>query len=84
MSVYFALFTVENDKNKKSAKFQGDMLNFYDLFRFLYLPQITILRSCSPYMGFWHGKITQELHRLVSFKFHDYIPLVQEIFDTRI
>ena len=30
MSLYFALQTVENNKNKKSVKFQGDMLNFYD------------------------------------------------------
>ena len=30
MSLYFALKTVENNKNKKSVKFQGDMLNFYD------------------------------------------------------
>ena len=30
MSLYFALQTVENNKNKKSMKFQGDMLNFYD------------------------------------------------------
>ena len=26
MSLYFALLTVENNKNKKSVKFQGDML----------------------------------------------------------
>ena len=30
MSPYFALCTVENNKNKKSVKFQGDMLNFCD------------------------------------------------------
>ena len=30
MSPYFALYTVENNKNKKSVKFQGDMLNFCD------------------------------------------------------
>ena len=30
MSPYFALSTVENNKNKKSVKFQGDMLNFCD------------------------------------------------------
>ena len=30
MSLYFALETVENNKNKKSVKFQGDMLNFCD------------------------------------------------------
>ena len=30
MSLYFALLTVENNKNKKSIKFQGDRLNFYD------------------------------------------------------
>ena len=30
MSLYFALQTVENNKNKKSVKFQGDMLNFCD------------------------------------------------------
>ena len=30
MSLYFALYTVENNKNKKSVKFQGDMLNFCD------------------------------------------------------
>ena len=31
MSLYLALQTVENNKNKKSVKFQGDMLNFCDL-----------------------------------------------------
>ena len=31
MSLYFALLTVENNKNKKPVKFQGDMLNFCDL-----------------------------------------------------
>ena len=30
MSLYFALYTVENNKNKKSNKFQEDMLNFCD------------------------------------------------------
>ena len=30
MSLYFALSTVENNKNKKSVKFQGDMLNLCD------------------------------------------------------
>ena len=30
MSLYFALSTVENNKNKKSVKFQGHMLNFCD------------------------------------------------------
>ena len=30
MFPYFALYTVENNKNKKSVKFQGDMLNFCD------------------------------------------------------
>ena len=30
MSLYFALLTVENNKNKKSIKFQGHMLNFCD------------------------------------------------------
>ena len=30
MSLYFALLTVENNKNKKSVKFQGDMFNFCD------------------------------------------------------
>ena len=45
MSFYFALLTVENNKSKRSVKFQGDMLNSVILFRFLYLPQITTL-SC--------------------------------------
>ena len=30
MSPYFALYSVENNKIKKSVKFQGDMLNFCD------------------------------------------------------
>ena len=30
MSLYFALLTVENNKNKKSIKFQGDRLKFCD------------------------------------------------------
>ena len=33
MSLYFAMLTVENNKNKKSIKFQGDMLNFCDFIR---------------------------------------------------
>ena len=34
---------MENNKNKKSVKFQGDMLNFCDFIQVLYLPQITTL-----------------------------------------
>ena len=30
MCLYFALSTVENNKKKKSVKFQGDTLNFCD------------------------------------------------------
>ena len=30
MFLYFALKTVKINKNKKSVKFQGDILNFYD------------------------------------------------------
>ena len=30
MSLYFALQTVENNKNKNSVKFQRDMLNYND------------------------------------------------------
>ena len=30
MSLYLALQTVENNKNKKTVKFQGDMLNVLD------------------------------------------------------
>ena len=30
MSLYFALLTVENNKKKKSVKFQGDMFSFCD------------------------------------------------------
>ena len=30
MSLCFALQTVGNNKNKKSVKYQGDMLNFCD------------------------------------------------------
>ena len=30
MSLCFALLTVENNKSKKSVKFQGDILNFGD------------------------------------------------------
>ena len=30
MSLYFALLTVENNKNKKSVKFLGHLLNFCD------------------------------------------------------
>ena len=35
---------MENNKNKKSVKFQGDMLNFCDFIQFLYLPEITTLK----------------------------------------
>ena len=37
----------EYNKNKKAVKFQGDMLNFVSLFRFMYLPQITTLNICN-------------------------------------
>ena len=30
MSLYFALYTVENNKNKKAVNFKGDMLFFCD------------------------------------------------------
>ena len=43
MSLYFALWTVENNEKKKSVKFQVDMLLFVILFRFMYLPQIATL-----------------------------------------
>ena len=51
MSLYFALKTVENNKNKKSVKFQGDMLNhcnFNQVFVFTtnhHLNCVTILMS---------------------------------------
>ena len=35
---------MENNKNKKSVKFQGNMLNIVILFKFLYLSQITTLK----------------------------------------
>ena len=44
MSLFVALKTVDNNKNKKPVKFLGDMLIFVILFRLMYLPQITTLR----------------------------------------
>ena len=37
MSLTFALKTIENNKNKKSVKFQGDMLNFCDFIQCFFL-----------------------------------------------
>ena len=45
MSLYFVVLTVENNKNKKSVKFQGDTLHFYDFIQVFVLPQITILKD---------------------------------------
>ena len=43
MSLYFALLTVENNKNKKSIKFQGDLLIFCDFIRiFVFTTQPSI------------------------------------------
>ena len=35
---------MENNKNKKSVKFQGDMLKFCDFIQVSYLPEITTLK----------------------------------------
>ena len=39
---------MENNKNKKSVKFQGDMFNFCDFIQFLYLPEIITLNHDRP------------------------------------
>ena len=51
MSLYFALLTVENNKNKKSVKFQGDMLNFCDFIQvFVFNPNHHLKNICyCPY-----------------------------------
>ena len=43
MSLYFALLTVENNKNKRSVKFQGDMLIFCDFIQVFVFTRITTL-----------------------------------------
>ena len=49
MSLYFALYTVENKKNKKSVKFQGDMLNFCDFIQvFVFTRNHHLNLICTP------------------------------------
>ena len=48
MSLYFALLTVENNKNKKSVKFQGDMLNFCDFIQVFVFTRNHHLKNYAP------------------------------------
>ena len=62
MSLYFALLTVENNENKKSVKFQGDILNFGD---FIYVFVFTTnhhLKCCADQLVC--GNITSQ-HRII-------------------
>ena len=55
MSLYFALLTVENNKNKKSVKFQGDILNFGDfIYVFVFTTNHHLNHSNSTY---WNALI---------------------------
>ena len=48
MSLYFASVTVENNKNKKSIKFQGDKLIFCDFIQvFVFTTNHHLNRTCS-------------------------------------
>ena len=38
---------MENNKNKKSVKFQGDMLNFYDFIQFFVF-------TTNHHLNIWH------------------------------
>ena len=55
MSLYFALLTVENNKNKKSVKFQGDMLNYCD---FIQVFVFTTNHHLKKWTLRWFGHIT--------------------------
>ena len=50
MSLYFALSTVENSKNKKSVKFQRDILNFYDFIQVFVFTTNHTLKAISLYV----------------------------------
>ena len=52
MSLYLALQTVENNKNKKSVKFQGDMLNFCDFIQVYVLSSNHHLKQSSVLQTF--------------------------------
>ena len=52
MSPYFALYTVENNKIKKSVKFQGDMLNFCDFIQGFVFTRNHHLKVCDYISAF--------------------------------
>ena len=76
MSLYFALQTVENNKNKKFVKFQGDMLNFCDFIQVLYLPQITTLTDkwAQPFdkNGMVHFKVNCVRQLVIVVLYYEY------------
>ena len=63
MSLYFALLTVENNKNKKYVKFQGDMLNFCDFIQvFVFTRNHHLKRYC------FHQNLNLKLKDVLIFK----------------
>ena len=69
MSLYFALYTVENNKNKKSVKFQGDMLNFYDFIQVFIFTTSHHLKKNLP--GAISAAVAIEKNKLSRFIFSD-------------
>ena len=62
MSLYLALQTVENNKNKKSVKFQEDILNFCDLIQvFVFTTTHHLNRLGCLYMSKLNYKLTVQL-----------------------
>ena len=53
MPLYFALSTVENNKNKKSVKFQGDTLIFCDFIQVFVFTTNHHLNKRSQYLLFY-------------------------------
>ena len=55
MSLYFALYAVENNKNKKSVKFPGDTLNFRDFIQvFVFTANHHLTQSSYRYKIQWN------------------------------
>ena len=64
MSLYFALQTVEKNKNKKSVKFQGDILNFCDFIQVFVFTTNHHLKKSDFFYTIW------DFHEHVSWQTH--------------
>ena len=77
MPHYFALLTVENNKNKKSVKFQGDMLNFCDFI------QVFVFTTNHHLNVKQAGVCEMAVHRAVAGDVFDNVLLYVVLFPTR-